>query len=125
MKDEHNDLSPFKCDHEGCNFECKNPGILTNHSKIHRLYRKDLIILTFRVGTGRTVTAVKYGLARWAALSFSLARITLIRGFLRPLPSAFSEIKSKNIVCDIIVGTQKIKLYVQIECHLGYLRMLI
>ena len=58
MKDEHNDLTPFKCEYEGCNFECKNPGILTNHSKIHRLYRNDLIFLTFRVRTGRPVTAV-------------------------------------------------------------------
>ena len=73
MKDEHNDLSPFKCDHEGCNFECKNPGILTNHSKIHRLYRKDLIVLTFRVRTvrlGRPVRTVPYSRFLLANVAF-------------------------------------------------------
>ena len=33
--------------------------------------------------------------------------------------------KSKNISCDVTVGTKKLKLYVQIECQLGYLMMLI
>ena len=47
--------------------------------------------------------------------------ITLIGNFLVPSPSALSEKKSKNITCDVTVGTKKIKLHVQIECHWCYI----
>ena len=33
--------------------------------------------------------------------------------------------KSKNIACDITVGTNKLKSFVQLECWLGYIMMLI
>ena len=81
MKDEHNDLTPFKCGYEGCNFECKNPGILTNHSKIHRLYRNDLIVLTFRVGTSRPVTAVS---VRAVRMFKSNAAVSFVSQFSKP-----------------------------------------
>ena len=33
--------------------------------------------------------------------------------------------KSKILACEVTVGTKNMKLYVQIECQLGYLMMLI
>ena len=36
--------------------------------------------------------------------------LTLIREFLRPSPIAFSQEKSKNIVCDVTVRTRRIKI---------------
>ena len=47
-------------------------------------------------------------------------QFTLIREFLGPSPSVVSEKKSKNIAYDVTAGTKKIKLYMQIECQLGY-----
>ena len=41
MKVEHNDTSPFKCEHQGCDFKTSQAAGLNNHSKIHRTYRKD------------------------------------------------------------------------------------
>ena len=43
MKQEHNDTTPFKCDHPGCDFRTSQSAGLNNHSKVHRTYRKDLI----------------------------------------------------------------------------------
>ena len=43
MKQEHNDATPFKCDHPGCDFKTSQSAGLNNHSKVHRTYRKDLI----------------------------------------------------------------------------------
>ena len=49
--------------------------------------------------------------------------VTLIREFLgtERHRACLMEKKSKNIACDVTVGTKKIKLYVQIQCQMGYL----
>ena len=47
MKQEHNDTTPFKCEHPGCDFKTSQSAGLNNHLKIHRTYRKDLISITF------------------------------------------------------------------------------
>ena len=57
----------------------------------------------------------------WVQLKIVTVSLTLIREFLRPSPSALSGKKSKKIACDVTVGTRKIKLYVQIQCQMGYL----
>ena len=53
--------------------------------------------------------------------------VTLIREFLgtERHRACLMEKKSKNIACDVTVGTKKIKLYVQIQCQLSYIMMLI
>ena len=38
----HNNTTPFKCEHPGCDFKTSQAAGLNNHSKIHRTYRKDL-----------------------------------------------------------------------------------
>lgn len=45
MKIAHNNTTPFKCEHPGCDFKTSQAAGLNNHSKIHRTYRKDLITI--------------------------------------------------------------------------------
>ena len=47
MKQEHNDTTPFKCEYPGCDFKTSQSAGLNNHSKIHRTYRKDSILITY------------------------------------------------------------------------------
>ena len=55
----------------------------------------------------------------------NFCKITRNREFLGPSPSAFSGKNPESSLVPSQLGLRKWKLYVQIECQLGYLMMLI